>query len=87
MPGDERRGDSSAMEPRLCDIDSALGAACECPRELCALWSEDGCVVTGLRSDLASTPGLAEFLLGLRERLGEPPVVGIDRVLLPPGLR
>ena len=75
------------MEPRLCDIDRALGSAFECPREQCALWSEHGCVVTGLRADLGSTPGLAELLLGLRERLGDRPEAGIDRALLPPGLR
>ena len=75
------------MEPHSCDIDSALGRERVCPGDLCAFWSEDACVVTGLRADLASTPGLAELLLGLRERVGEPDEVGVDRMLLPPGLR
>ena len=75
------------MEPRQCRIDSALGHPRECPRELCAFWSEDACVLAGLRADLPSVAGLPELLFGLRERLGGRPGVGIDHALIPPGLR
>ena len=57
------------MEPHLCRIESSLGRSEECPRELCQFWSDDTCVVAGLRADLGATPGLPELLLGLRERL------------------
>jgi len=57
------------MEPHLCRIESSLGRSEECPRELCQFWSNDTCVVAGLRADLGATPGLPELLLGLRERL------------------
>jgi hypothetical protein len=87
MPGADPPSDSADMEPHLCDLDSALGRERECPKDLCAFWSEDACVLTGLRADLASTPGLAELLFGLRERVGEPAEDGLDRILLPPGLR
>ena len=87
MPGADPPSDSADMEPHPCDIDSALGRERECPKDLCAFWSEDACVLTGLRADLGSTPGLAELMFGLRERVGEPAEVGLDRFLLPPGLR
>ena len=73
------------MEPHLCQIESSLGRSIVCPREHCSFWHDETCVVAGLRADLSSTPGLAELLCGLRERLdraSEP-----DRSLLPPGLR
>jgi hypothetical protein len=87
MPGPGRGATVRNMEPHPCDIDRALGRERECPKDLCAFWSEDACVLTGLRADLASTPGLAELLFGLREHVGEPFEVGLDRTLLPPGLR
>jgi hypothetical protein len=75
------------MEPRLCRIDAALGGARECPKELCPLWSNGACILVGVQADLRTVPGLPELLLGLRERLGGVPTVGIDHTLLPPGLR
>ena len=72
------------MEPRLCRIDTALGRVTECPREACAFWSDNSCVLSGLRADLTTTPGLPELMFGLRERLGG---IGVDHTLLPPGLR
>ena len=72
------------MEPRLCRIDSAMGRVTECPREACAFWSDNACVLSGLRADLTTTPGLPELMFGLRERLGG---IGVDHMLLPPGLR
>jgi hypothetical protein len=36
------------------------------------LWDET-CLLTGLRSDLASNPPLVRFLLGLREKLEDGP--------------
>ena len=87
MPRPGPPSDSADMEPHPCHIDSALGRERQCPRDLCAFWSGDACVLTAARPELASTPGLAELLFGLRERVGEPDEVGIDRTLLPPGLR
>jgi hypothetical protein len=75
------------MEPHLCRIDDALGRTTECPRELCAFWSDNTCVLAGLRADLATTPGLPQLLHGMREELNDPREIGIDRVLLPPRLR
>jgi hypothetical protein len=75
------------MESRQCRIDSALGYARECPKELCPFWSENACIVTGLRADLPSSPGLAQLLFGVRQRLGGRPPSGIDHTLIPPGLR
>jgi hypothetical protein len=72
------------MEPRLCRIDSALGRVTECPREACAFWTDNACVLSGACVDLATSPGLPQLLFELRERLGG---VGIDHALLPPGLR
>ena len=80
-------GESAGMEPRPCQIDSALGRATACPRDLCAFWADGACVVTGLRADLTTAPGLPELLLGIRESLGGRQAVGIDHTLLPPGLR
>ncbi len=57
------------MEPHLCRIESSLGRSEECPQELCQFWSDDTCVVAGLRADLGATPGLPELLLELRDRL------------------
>jgi hypothetical protein len=72
------------MEPRMCRIDNALGRTTECPRELCAFWSDNACILTGARVDLATSPGLPHLLFGLRERLGG---IGLDQTLIPPGLR
>lgn len=72
------------MEPRLCRIESSLGRTSTCPREFCPLWHGGMCVVAGLRADLATTAGLPELLLGIRERLED---VSTDASLLPPGLR
>jgi hypothetical protein len=78
------QGDSAVMEPHLCRIESSLGRATPCPREFCPLWHGSMCVVAGLSADLATTPGLPELLLGIRERLAD---VSTDASLLPPGLR
>jgi hypothetical protein len=80
-----RLGDSAVMKPHLCQIESALGRSRECPAERCSFWQDGACVVAGLRADLTATPGLAELLLSIRERLGTAP--RIDHALLPPGLR
>jgi hypothetical protein len=74
-------------DPHLCRIDSALGRTRQCPKELCGLWFDNACVVAGLRADLLVTPGLPEFLLGLRERLDGPAASGVEPTLVPPGLR
>ena len=44
------RCESADMEPRLCRIDSALGRVTECPREACAFWSDNACVLCGGRA-------------------------------------
>ena len=71
----------------LCRIDHALGRTMECPKELCAFWSDNTCVLAGLRADLTTAPGLPQLLDGLREDLSGPREFGIDTALLPPGLR
>ena len=55
---------------RICVESRALSAAQKSVRrELCQFWSDDTCVVAGLRADLGATPGLPELLLELRDRL------------------
>jgi hypothetical protein len=73
------------MEPHLCRIESSLGRSTVCPRERCSFWRDATCVVAGLGADLSSSPGLAELLFELRERLDH--ASALDRALLPPGLR
>ena len=75
------------MEPHLCRIDDALGFTMQCPKELCAFWSDDTCILAGLRADLTTAPGLPQLLHGLREELNGRHEIGIDSALLPPGLR
>lgn len=75
------------MEPHLCRIDTALGRTSECPKGLCAFWSDSTCILAGLRADLTTAPGLPQLLHGLREELSGPRTLGIDSTLLPPGLR
>ncbi len=55
------------------------------PGRACPFWHGGGCVVAGLKADLATTAGLAELLLRIRDELGasSPRSYG----LVPPGLR
>jgi hypothetical protein len=56
------------MKPATCHLLAAVDIVEPCPGEQCPLWDET-CLLTGLRSDLASNPPLVQFLLGLREKL------------------
>jgi hypothetical protein len=58
------------MAAQMCEIESALGRAEPCPGVPCPFWSDDRCVVAGLRADLGTSPELAEFLLRIRDELG-----------------
>ena len=56
------------MRPATCHLLEAVDIVESCPAEQCPLWDET-CLLTGLRSDLATNPPLVQFLLGLREEL------------------
>jgi hypothetical protein len=52
-----------------CELANAVGTEEPCPGASCALWYADGCVLGGLRPELAKNRSLAYLLLGLREQL------------------
>jgi hypothetical protein len=58
------------MAPQACQIQEALGRLELCPGEPCPFWEDERCVVAGLRADLGTSPGLADFLLRIRNELG-----------------
>jgi len=60
------------MRPATCHLLEAVDIVEPCPAELCPLWDET-CLLTGVRSDLATNPPLVQFLLGLREELEDRP--------------
>jgi hypothetical protein len=60
------------MRPATCHLLEAVDIVEPCPGAQCPLWDET-CLLTGLRSDLASNPPLVRFLLGLREKLEDGP--------------
>jgi hypothetical protein len=60
------------MRPATCHLLAAVDIIEPCPGDQCPLWDEM-CLLTGLRSDLASNPPLVRFLLGLREKLEDGP--------------
>jgi hypothetical protein len=68
-----------------CALKAAIDEHETCPGEPCPFWRGDECVIAGLHSDLATTAGLPELLLRIREDLGarSPRSYG----LVPPGLR
>ena len=68
-----------------CTLKAAVGEHETCPGEPCPFWRGGECVVAGLHADLATTAGLPELLLRIREDLGarSPRSYG----LVPPGLR
>ncbi len=72
------------METKPCHLQDAAGRVEECPGLDCPFWSDECCVIAGLRLDLGASPELTHLLLGLRTRLsgGKPSLFG----LLPPGL-
>jgi hypothetical protein len=54
-----------------CELAHAAGLEETCPGESCALFELGaGCVIGGLRPELAGNPELVSVLLALRERLG-----------------
>jgi hypothetical protein len=52
----------SSMQ-RICHLEEAVGRTSPCPEERCGFW-DDGCAVSGIRTDFSTNPQLAEFLLG-----------------------
>ena len=60
------------MRPATCHLLEAVDIVEPCRAEQCPLWDET-CLLTGLRSDLATNPPLVQFLLGLREELEDRP--------------
>jgi hypothetical protein len=70
----------------VCQLDAAVGRDIDCPGDLCPFWSEDACVIAGLRADLGSNPELVGLLARIRDDLGGIPVARRNP-LLPPGLR
>lgn len=89
MPRASERGEAGPVKseaPRMCALKEAVGEREACPGGLCPFWDQGGCAIAGLHADLGSTPGLAGYLLRIREELGgerSPRLYG----LLPPGLR
>lgn len=74
------------MASRVCDLERAVGLTGTCPGATCAFWDEGGCVIAGLRGDLAAHRALARALLDLRTGLdGKRP--SSTPAELPPGLR
>ena len=54
-----------------CELAHAAGLEETCPGESCGLFEVGaGCVIGGLRPELARNPELVSVLLALRERLG-----------------
>jgi hypothetical protein len=60
------------MRSATCQLLEAVDILEPCPGDQCPLWDET-CLLTGLRSDLASNPPLVQFLLALRENLEDRP--------------
>jgi hypothetical protein len=60
------------MRPATCHLLEAVDIVEPCPGDQCPLWDET-CLLTGLRSDLATNPPLVQLLLGLREKLEDGP--------------
>jgi hypothetical protein len=51
-----------------CALKAAIDEHETCPGEPCPFWRGDECVIAGMHSDLATTAGLPELLLRIRER-------------------
>jgi len=58
----------------------------ECPGDPCPFWTDNACMIAGLRADLGSSPDLGRLLARIRDDLGGLPVAPRNP-LLPPGLR
>jgi hypothetical protein len=58
------------MRPNACHLLASVEVYEPCPGGDCPFWDEN-CLLTVLRSDMATNPPLVRFLLGLREDLGE----------------
>ena len=69
-----------------CQLEAAVGNDVDCPGEPCPFWSNDACVIGGLRADLGDRPDLIRLLTRIRNDLGGIPVTPRNP-LLPPGLR
>lgn len=63
--------------PRTCELEQTLGHAGACPRHLCPFWEEGGavirpgCALTLTPLDLDRV-GVADLLMGLRQRIQQP---------------
>ncbi len=77
-----RMRDSGAMEilgvqppvATRCELSHAVGLHEDCPGRACPFWDvADGCILGGVRPELAQNPELTYLLLGLRDRLGDMP--------------
>jgi hypothetical protein len=58
-----------------CELAHAAGLDEVCPGQTCAFWEDGrGCVLGGLKPELARNPSLVALLIGLREQLGPRPI-------------
>jgi hypothetical protein len=74
------------MQRDRCQLEAAAGYDVDCPGDPCPFWTDQACVISGLRADLGSRPDLARLLGRIRDDLGGIPVAPRNP-LLPPGLR
>ena len=71
---------------QACHLEAAAGYSVDCPGDACPFWTDDTCVIAGLKSDLGGRPDLVRLLARIRDDLGGIPVPPRNP-LLPPGLR
>lgn len=54
------------MTERLCTLEAAIGSVAPCPEDACPFWTDAGCGLDSIRSDIATNPELAGYLLDIR---------------------
>jgi hypothetical protein len=69
-----------------CQLEAAVGNDVDCPGEPCPFWTDDACVIAGLRADLGDRTDLVSLLTRIRDELGGIPIAA-PNPFLPPGLR
>jgi len=74
------------MEPRLCQLDAALGRSTGCPGESCPFWRDERCVIEPLQADFTHDACLVTTLVGVRAGLARGIPGDPLREFHPPGL-
>ena len=63
------------MKTQPCELAHAAGLDEPCPGQTCAFWEDErGCVLGGVRPELATNPELVSLLIGIREQLAPRPL-------------